>query len=446
MSKTLLILQREYLTRIKKKSFIILTLLMPLLFAGLIAFSVFMSMQDDKEEQSIAIYDATSLFLNELKETDFIKFEYIPESEYHHLKETNDLGSYTALIFIPQNLFAANRIQIFSKQHINAKTLSSIRRQIEQIVVNSKKDAIFKEIGIPNLEKRIAATKTSIQVDTFKLEEDGSSTKVLSHINSLIGFACGFIIYMMIILYGSMVMRGVIEEKTNRISEVLISSVKPMQLMFGKIIGIGLVGITQFLIWIIFGGAILSAGSYLFSGNDMQEVAQVSSSIMENQQELMKTNLEVNNEAFEEINEIINSINIPFLLSAFLFFFIFGYLLYASLMGAIGSAVSSDEDANQFVSVAIIPLVIAMILVSPVSSSPNSALAIWTSIIPLFSPIIMMVRIPAEVPLIQLLTSAIVLIASTIGTIWLAAKIYRTGILMYGKKISLKEITKWIRR
>ncbi|MFV0554843.1 MAG: ABC transporter permease [Mangrovibacterium sp.] len=444
MNKAILILQREYLTRVKKKSFILTTLLVPLAFAALIGFSTWMSLKGAQELQRVAVFDETAQFLNRIEGNDLLHITYIPQEKYQELRAANHTGDFNALVHVPHNVFTSNRIQIFSNGQAARSIQSNIKRQLESLITADKRAAVFDAAGIPDLEQKLARTTTRLQLDTIKLNEDGTTDKVSSEINSLIGMMAGFIIYIMIFMYGSMVMRGVAEEKTNRISEVLVSSVKPVQLLFGKIVGIGLVGLTQFLIWIIFGGILISASTSFFMP-DPTPMVEASQSIMSSPGIPQSASM-MSSASENEILSLINSLNLPLLLSSFLLFFVFGYLLYASIMGAIGSAVNTDEDAQQLVSIIAIPLVMAIVMVTPISENPNGTLAFWTSLFPLFSPVSMIARIPAGVAPWEILLSLALLIATTLVCVWGAAKIYRTGILMYGKKVSFKEIGKWIKR
>ncbi|MFV0521521.1 MAG: ABC transporter permease [Mangrovibacterium sp.] len=443
MNKALLILQREYLTRVKKKSFIITTLLVPITFAALIGFSVWMSMKGGQEKQHVAVYDETGLFLNRLEKTELLSFTYIPRNEYLQFRSDNATKDYDALLYIPYNLIANNHVQIFSNNQVPKSTQSNIRRQISDFITNDKRANIFKESGIPDLEQKLTATTTRIHLDTIKLNDDGTSSSVSTEVNTIVGYLGGFLIYMMIFMYGAMVMRGVTEEKTNRISEILVSSVKPMQLMFGKIIGIGLVGLTQFVIWVIFMSSLFTLASNILLSNSTETLVAsqniiAATGVAQNSPEIIP------NDSFIEVNNIISSLNIPFIVGSFLIFFILGYLLYASIMGAIGSAVSSDEDAQQLVSLVAFPLIIAIMMITPVGENPNGSLAFWSSMFPLLSPVCMMVRIPAGIAVWEVILSIVLLLLTTLACVWAAAKIYRTGILMYGKKVNIREIIKWI--
>jgi ABC-2 type transport system permease protein len=275
------------------------------------------------------------------------------------------------------------------------------------------------------------------------LGEEGKAVKSSTEIAMAIGYAAGFLIYMFVFIYGTMVMRGVMEEKSNRIVEVIISSVKPFQLLFGKIIGIGLVGLTQIAIWITLTIAI-TTGVTTFARNQTTPTAAQSQSVMAGSGiQQIANNPEAQNKVVEIIG-MIGNLNIPLIVFALFFYFICGFILYASLMGAIGSAVDSDEDAQQMMLPVMMPLIFSIIILFAVAKNPEGPLAFWASMIPLTSPVIMMVRIPFGASAWEIILSMGLLLATILGTIWMAGKIYRTGILMYGKKVNLKEIVKWL--
>ncbi|WP_372773011.1 ABC transporter permease [Mangrovibacterium sp.] len=445
MNKALLILKREYLTRVRKKSFIIMTILVPFLFGAMTILPAWLAMQDDKEERTIAVYDGTDVFLGRLENTEYTKFHFIPQEEFLPIKEDIKNSGFYAVLFIPPNLLSANRAQIFSDKQVPIDLKMMVNRRLEQILENDKKQAVINESGIPDLDKKLAATRTNINLETIKVGDKGESVKSSTEIAMAVGYAAGFIIYMFVFIYGTMVMRGVMEEKTSRIVEVIISSVKPMQLMFGKIVGIGLVGLTQLLFWVIIGGAII-AGVQTFAGGDPSQAMEQTQNLMNSQGVTMAPAVQAQQQNMAlEIVDMISNLNLPLLLGCFIFYFLGGFLMYSSLMGAIGSAVDHDEEAQQLMLPVTLPLIFSIIILFPVVKNPEGALAFWASIVPFSSPIIMMVRVPFGVPVWELLLSMATLIASIAGTIWVAGKIYRTGILMYGKKVNFKEIIKWLR-
>lgn len=445
MNKALLVLKREYLTRVRKKSFIIMTLLVPFLFGAFTILPAWLAMQDDKEERTIAVYDGTGIFLGRLENTEYTKFHFIPEEEYQRIRDDIKSSPFYAVLFVPPNILSSNRAQIFSDKQVPIDVKNFVGHKLEQILESDKKARVIDESGIPDLEEKLAATRTHINLDTIKVGEKGETVKSSTEIAMAVGYACGFIIYMFVFIYGAMVMRGVMEEKTSRIVEVIISSVKPMQLMFGKIVGIGLVGLTQLVFWVIIGGAIIT-GVQTFAGPDPAQAMEVSQNLMDTSGVAVAPAVQAQQQNMAlEVVDMISNLNLPLILGSFVFYFLAGFLMYSSLMGAIGSAVDHDEEAQQMMLPVTLPLIFSIIILFPVVKNPEGALAFWASMVPFTSPVIMMVRVPFGVPVWELLLSMAILVASIAGTIWVAGKIYRTGILMYGKKVNLKEIVKWLR-
>lgn len=444
MNKSFLILKREYLTRVKKKSFIIMTLLIPLFMAAFTILPAYLASMDDKEQRTIAVYDPTGLILDKLENQGFTKFHYIPEQQYNELRKNFKSGQYYALLYIPENILTTNQAQLISDKQITFDIKNMVTDRIGTIIENEKRQQVIIESGMPDLEKKLAATKTHIELNTIKLGEKGEAVKSSTEIAMAIGYAAGFLIYMFVLLYGTMVMRGVMEEKSSRIVEVIISSVKPFQLLFGKIVGIGLVGLTQIALWIILGVGISTGATFFMGGGPAAGIhAQDIMSGGQAMGQIAAANPAHGNVALEVI-QMIGNLNLPLILFALLFYFIGGFLLYASLFGAIGSAVDSDEDAQQMMFPIMMPIILSIIMLFPVIKNPEGPLAFWVSMIPFTSPVTMMARIPFGVPAWQIILSMSILTATIFGTIWIAGKIYRTGILMYGKKVNLKEIVKWL--
>ena len=445
MNKSILILKREYLTRVKKKSFIVMTLLVPLMMAALTILPTYLAMMDDKEERTIAVYDPTGLILNQLESNEFTKFHYIPGPEFQELSKNFKSGNYYAVLHIPENILTTNRAEMISDKQVTFDIKNLVTRRIENIIEGEKRKQVIDETGVPDLEKRLSATKTDIRVETIKLGEKGEAVKSSTEIAMVMGYIAGLLIYMFVFIYGAMVMRGVMEEKSNRIVEVIISSVKPFQLLFGKIIGIGLVGLTQIVIWIVL-TLVITAGATTFIGQGSAETASQAQNIMSGSQamgQMATTTPEAQNKVIEIIG-MIGNLNIPLIIFALFFYFIGGFILYASFMGAIGAAVDSDEDAQQLMMPVMMPLIFSVILLFAVAKNPEGQLAFWASMIPLTSPVIMMVRIPFGAPAWQIILSMVILLGTILGSIWMAGKIYRTGILMYGKKVTIKEVFKWL--
>ena len=421
-----------------------MTLLVPLMMAALTVLPTYLAMMDDKEERTIAVYDPTGLILNRLESNQFTKYHYIPEQEFQELSKNFKSGKYYAILHIPSNILTTSRAIMISDKQVTFDVKNQITNRIENIIEGEKKKQVIDEIGVPDLEKKLAATKTNIVVETIKLGEESKAVKSSTEIAMAIGYISGFIIYMFVFMYGVMVMRGVMEEKQNRIVEVIISSVKPFQLLFGKVVGIGLVGLTQIAIWIVLTVGIAS-GVSTFSGSKAPQAAVQSQNIMSGQEvtQIAASSPETQNKVVEIIG-MIGNLNITLIVLALMFYFICGFILYASLLGAIGSAVDSDEDAQQMMFPVTMPLIFSIIILFAVAKNPEGPLAFWASMIPLTSPVTMMVRIPFGIPVWQIVLSMTILLATIFGTIWMAGKIYRTGILMYGKKVTLKEIIKWL--
>ena len=443
MNKTLLILKQEYLKRVKKKSFIILTLLVPFLFAGVFALVILLSINNDKKERTIAVFDESSLFLNELGEEGMTKYKFIPKEEYEKLKSNLKGSEFYGLLYIPKDIYTNNMAQLISEKQVPFELNEQIERKLSRYIENDKRQKIINETRIPDLEERLSNTKTSIRLSTLKVSVTGETQKSSSAIAFVASYAMGFIIYFFVFMYGATVMRSVMEEKKSRIIEVIISSVKPYELMAGKIIGTALVGLTQVAIWIVLGMVVLMVAQGFFTPESAQQMGQ---SIMESQSQMnpaMAQAAEPNKVL--EVMEMIGNLNLPLIIFTFIFYFLAGYLLYSSLLGAVGAAVDNEEDSQQMVFPVTIPLILSIMVLFPIARNPEGPVAFWFSIIPLTSPVAMMARIPYGIPAWELVLSMFLLVLTTIGAIAAAAKIYRIGLLMYGKKVNLKELFKWLR-
>lgn len=443
MNKIFIIIQREFLTRVKKKSFLLVTILVPLLMAGFYAFMIWMMMKEDTEKREIVVINKSNIE-NVVKSNEYTSFKYENSKDFESSKEKLVEEGYYAVLYVPENIMEKNEAELFSTKQVPIDLKSGISSQIRRKIERIKRDKIIQETGVPDLEKRLAGTKTSIYLKTVKFEESGEAKESSSEVMSVVGIAGGFIIYFFILIYCTQVMRGVIEEKSNRIIEVIISSVKPFQLMMGKIIGIAMVGLLQFIIWIILGGTILFVTqAILMPDIDMETLRQSGANISAIAQ---SSNLDIDQAKF--VSSIVKTLDPAFILKylgAFLFYFIGGYLLYAALFAAIGAAVDNETETQQFMTPLAIILAISLYMGFGVMRNPESSMALWASIVPFTSPIVMLVRIPFGVPTIQLIASMVILVATFFGLTWLSGKIYRIGILMYGKKVNYKELWKWIR-
>lgn len=443
MNKLFLIIQREYFSRVKKKSFLIMTILGPLLMAGLMIVPVWLAMRD-KTDHQILVLDHSGLFIDKMPNTKQIKFTYGAES-IQSAKAKLKEGPFDLIMEIKGD--ALNDTKTTPVLYYKKQPGISV----EQYISNTMENILFDyrlqgdSIDLTKIDK----ARRPVEILTLKVTEEGKDEKTNTEINMAIGFACAIAIYFMIFLYGSQVMRGVIEEKTNRIVEVIVSSVKPFQLMLGKIIGVALVGLTQFILWIVL-TLIIST-----TVNSMLFKDQIADTVKHNSQmeKVMKNDLTAGIDKMDKVdspNEVIelfnnvNNINISKVLMCFAFYFLFGYLLYAALFAAIGSAVDSEADTQQFILPVTIPLIASFIIAQSVVTDPDSSMAQFFSIFPLTSPIVMMVRLPFDVPIWELALSMVMLVVGFLFFTWMAGKIYRTGILMYGKKTTWKELGKWL--
>jgi ABC-2 type transport system permease protein len=440
-SKIGLILSREYTTRVRKKSFIIMTILMPALMAALFMLPAYFMSQDDTKVRNIAVFDGSTIVLGQLESSDYTKFTFIPKEEYDKIKDNLKATNYYALLVVQPNVLNTNTVQLISASNIPFDLRNHVQNKIKAVIEKEKMAEVIKQTAVPDLESRIAATKTAITVNTIKLGESGEAKKSSTELGMVLGYIFGFVIYMFILLYGQMVMQGVMEEKQSRIVEVIISSVKPFELMMGKIIGIAMVGLTQLAIWIVLGIAIISAAQKMMP--DLQP-AGTAQEIMAQSQMAAQANTPAELDKIQEILSTLDSVNFPLILACFIFYFIGGYLIYSSLFAAVGAAVDATEDAQQFMMPIMMPIILAILVMLSAISNPEGPTAFWFSMIPLTSPVVMMARIPFGVPAWQLALSMFLLVITFVGMVWAAGKIYRTGILMYGKKASWKELAKWL--
>lgn len=434
MNKIWLIIEREYLSRVKKKSFILMTLLGPILLGLVITSAVWLTLEQE-DQQIILVYDEAGIITANKPLSNGEKVFFI-NNQFENIDaalNTFKNSGYTSLLYIPQNIATSNMCIL----HYNQLPSLSTQKQITYEIESQLDDYKLKLFDIDASTFKKIKSKVSLSTVDFKQ----NSTEAYEIELTVIGFFFAVMIYMFIFMYGVQVMRGVIEEKTNRIVEVIVSSVKPFQLMMGKIIGIAMVGLTQFTLWVILSTVAIQTGQYLV----LQEnygASKISAMQMtqEMQDEAMKSDVQAS-----MVIELLDRINFPLMISTFLFYFIGGFLLYASLFAAIGSAVDSESDTQQFMMPVTLPLIFGFIVAEMALQNPEGSAVFWFSLFPLTSPIVMMVRVAGGVETWQLLLSIAMLIATFIVTTFIAAKVYRIGILMYGKKPSYKEIWKWLK-
>lgn len=434
MRNIFLVIRREYLVRVKKKSFLIMTILGPLLFAAFYAAVIWIAV-GSVGLKTVQVVDESNLFKNEFKDTESLKFNYL-SSHIDSAKTAFQSSGADALVYIPQNVIKEPKsVRIYAAKNVSMELKSGIEDVIEKQIEEIK----LSEAGITH--KILEDSRVNVKSETISLSEEGEKTSS-SGAATVIGGICAFLIYMSVFIYGTQVMRGITEEKTNRIVEVIISSVKPYQLMMGKIIGVALVGLTQFVLWIFLTVSLSSVASNFMS----DKISKETKNVTELQQNMPANGMPGGNvqNPVAEVMGAVSSLNIPLILSCFLFYYLGGYLLYSALFGAVGAAVDNDADTQQFMLPITMPIIFSFVFAQFVLRDPDGSLAFWTSIIPFTSPIIMMVRIPFGVPAWELALSMVLLVLGFMGTIWLAARIYRVGILMYGKKVTYKELAKWI--
>jgi len=424
MSKISIIIQREYLTRVKKKSFIIMTLLAPLFMAAMFIVPVWIMTRDDAEEKVIAVVeDETNLFKDVIPNSKYLKFEYLVDVTLDDLKTNfSDKGYYAVLHISPKVAYIPNAVQLISHKQPPLDLTIHIANALEKEIEQKKLEAY----DIKDLDKILKAVSTNINVQTIKISDDGIEKETSTGLAMGIAYIGGLLIYILTFIFGAQVMRGVIEEKTSRVVEVIISSVRPFQLMMGKILGIGLVGLTQFVLWIIITTIIITAAQSFLLPDDIGQTTQAITENIMSSAPVEQTQVPIQTQEFNEIQQVFNS-------------------LHSINWGLILSAVDNETDTQQFMMPITIPLILGLFVAMGTFQNPESSVAFWFSFIPLTSPIVMMARLPFGVPYWELILSMIILILTFLGTTWLAAKVYRTGILMYGKKTTYKELWKWLR-
>lgn len=439
MNKTLLIIQREYLTRVKNKRFILTTILTPLLIVGFIALATLFAIKG-KDSHRIAVLDENQFFKGNLKNTKDLSFEFpggVDTSNYL-------AKGFTDIILIPKfdGREKLNYI-LRSKKRLSISTEGNISDRINAAI----EDKMLQDAGI-NKSQLDSIHKQSQFAELKSVEENGGATKETNAALSYgIGFGSGMLIYITMFIYGAMVMRGVSEEKTNRIAEVIISSVKPFQLMIGKIIGIGAVGLTQFLMWVILIMGLTTLAQAFIPHDVLEQV----NTLQQYNGQIPSGTMSRAGEAAQQIYKVqhtFSTANWPVIIGCFIFYFLGGYLFYAALFAAVGSVVNEDpQDAQSLMLPITMPIIFSFIIMSNAVQDPSTPIAVWASIIPFSSPMVMMARIaygiPGTVPYWQLAASMLSLVGGFLLTTWLSAKIYRTGILMYGKKVNWKEMGKW---
>ncbi|WP_293301271.1 ABC transporter permease [Pedobacter sp. UBA4863] len=440
MNKILPIIQREYFSRVKKKSFIVMTFLTPLLIAGVYAIIGYFTYKGIKDtHDSVAVVSTNKTLTEKLQTNDNIEYTYINKS-LDKAKKGIGKAEYDYILYLPEfTLDTPKGIELFGTKPAGMSLNRRVSGDIEELIRTQK----LKESGISQSD--LDKLKTDVAISTKKIAETGAEEESSAGASTFIAFTAGVLMFMFIMMYGIQVMRGVIEEKTSRIIEVMISSVKPFQLMMGKIVGIALVGLTQFMLWIVLTLAISTAAVSLFvNKEDVKEIATAQAQTQVTTAGSTQMAVATQAGPIGDIQKSLAGLDVGKIIFVFIFFFLGGYLFYSALYAAIGSAVDSETETQQFMMPVMLPLLLGYALsLSVVTNDPYGNTAFWLSMIPFTSPIAMVVRIPYGVPTWELVLSMAILVAGFMGTVWIAGRIYRVGILMYGKKTTFKEMFKW---
>ncbi len=406
-----------------------MTFLTPLLFIALIFGTFFLSSIKDGESKVVVVADETNQYFDVFKSTD--QYHFIKaKGGFEDFRKNSDEEVYATLVISGDLLQNPSAITLYSEKQVTNDLERTISTQLNEYLSDTK----IASYDIPELKQILAESKVSINLQSKRIDEDGKETEASATVASIVGMAFTVIIYMFIFVYGAMVMQGVLEEKTNRIVEVMISSVKPFDLMMGKIIGIGLVGLTQFFLWmvLIIGFNLLGGAFFMASNPGMMAAGGTAA-------------MSADPGMVQQALQVMSSINIAEIILTFIIYFIGGFMIYASLFAAIGAMVNSQEDTQQFITPISILVLFALYAGIYSIDNPHGPLAFWASMVPLTSPIVMMTRIPFDVPLWQKLVSMALLFGTVFLMVKLTAKIYRVGILMYGKKPDIKEVIKWLK-
>ena len=435
MNKIGLIIKREYLTRVRKRSLLIMTFLGPILMAAIYIIPIMLALNSSTDHLRVAVVDESRWFENSFTSNEAHTFVPMPGQPIDSVKGMVKTGVFDMALYVPPTqLNIPSNAVVYSIRQVPMEVETYISSVMEKEI--EKQKLMAKGVD-PEI---VRAVKTDVNLSIMRMDENGNEKETFTEVQFTLGVILAMLVSFFIMFFGGQVMQGVFEEKSNRIIEVIISSVKPFQLMMGKIIGVSLVALTQFVMWILL-TAVLYVGFSAFIGISHPDMLS-SGTVMA--QEITSNDI-MNNESVQSILQIVHSIDFGTIIACFLIFVILGYLLYATLYAAIGSLVDNNTDSQQFTLPVTVPLMVAIISSFYIVNNPDGSLSVWLSMIPFTSPISMMVRIPFGVPIWQIVVSVLLLAGTFVLMTWLAAKIYRTGILMYGKKLSYKEIFKWLK-
>ena len=454
-----IVIQREYLNKVKKKSFLLTTFGVPILFAGMYAVMIFVMLKAEGDSKRIAVIDNSGIVMEKLENTKQLTFTQLSETDPDAVK--NNLGDYDAdiLLYISPLDSATKSVTAttYADKPMGMETAEVIENRINDAVEAYRIDSY----DIPGLDQILEDVHSNVHLTSYTVDEEGKETISQSEVYMIVSMVLAMALYMFIVIFSGMVMSSVIEEKTSRVVEVLVSSVKSTELMFGKIIGVALVALTQFLLWIvltlliigILGGVVgmdkITGGMDQSKIEQMQEMTSMGGgmgSTLDLQALTDTTAVAEGPTGMQAVLGTLGSLNYPQLIVSFLLFFIFGYLLYASLFAAIGSAVENEADTQQLQLPVTIPLLIGFLMAFYAFRAPDSSIVWWGSMIPFTSPIVMLARLPFGVPTWELILSISLLILTFLACAWASAKIYKVGILMFGKKSTFKDLWKWLKQ
>lgn len=436
-----LIVRREFIIRVRKKSFLIATFLTPVFMAAIITVPMIMATVKDTREKVVEVLDPSGIGKTVLEDQTYFRFRFQEEGDLEKIRQTFDAGNLHAVCVIDYKENNSPEIKMYSTGQIDNDIQRYVSGQISREVEKRK----LASYNIPQLQEIIEDIKTTVSVKVYTWTEEGDEKEIITEVYMAIAYLSSFLIYMFIFMYGSMVIRGVIEEKTNRIVEVIISSVKPVELMLGKIIGVAFVALLQFLLWIVLTGLIFFIVMVVIGSGTLAEAQQAAPHIQGGISGAIAS-FDTGDGLLTGIANTLSQLQTGKFLLSFCLYFIGGYLMYASMFAAIGSVSDAETDTQQFQLPITIPLILGLFIMMHTFQHPDSSLSIWASLIPFTSPMIMLARLPfGGVPLWQLLASLVLLYLTFFAIVHFSAKIYRVGILMYGKKITWKELWKWMK-
>lgn len=422
-------MQREYYAMVAKKSFIISTLLVPFLMLGMIFIPALLMQINKSDSLNVAVVDMSGKFGDALTDSEDYTFNILKDTSTSDIKDRYDKadGDIYAIVVIPKNVETTHQVNIYSESTIK----HSLSSQVQDDLDKALSDAKIASYNIPELDKIVQESQIEVNVKSHTWNSEGDSVSSSSGLAMGIGLALAFLTYIFVIMYGAMIMSSVVEDKTNRIVEVIVSTCKPIELMLGKVVSVGLVGLTQIAIWAV----ILGIGLFALGISGIVPEPATATDAMG----------AVETSEFDEVMQALIEVNWWKMLSVFVLYFIGGYLLYASLFAAFGSAVDQQSDASQYMTPVMMIIVLALLIGETCMENPDSTLGVVSSFIPFTSPIVMMIRLPYDVPAWEIIGSLALLYATALLLVWISGKIYRTGILMYGRKVSFKEILRWVK-